>query len=93
MKYAIGKKHWPVIGNVELDSDLEKQPAFYMFNIISKKFSHYTNSIETEAGLEQCKGLECAAVWDPKHIESRLIDLKNGIPNIWEESLKAENKV
>jgi len=93
MKYAIDEKSWPVIGSIELDSDLEKEPTFYKFNVISKKFSHYRNSVETETGLEQCIDLECAAAWDPEHIESRLIDLKNGTPNKWVESLKAENKV
>ena len=89
MKYAIGKNYWHVIGHVNLNSELKKEPVFYKYDLISKKYSHYINSIETSASREQCIGLENAAVWDPEHIESRLIDLKNGNENVWGESLKA----
>lgn len=48
MKHAIGSKHWPVIGQVDLDGELSKEPTFYKFDLISKKYSHYIGTVETE---------------------------------------------
>lgn len=38
--------------------------------------------------VADCDGLECAAVWDPEHVEDRLRDHYQGVPNSWAESLK-----
>lgn len=43
---------------------------------------------ETPASLEDCEGLEIAAVWDPQHVEDRLRDHFDGRPNCWVESLR-----
>jgi len=43
---------------------------------------------ETPASIEDCEGLETAAVWDPEHVEDRLRDHFDGRPNRWVESLR-----
>ncbi len=90
MKNAIGKRHWHVVGNIEISIE---SPVFYKVDMISKCFSHYHESLETESSLEQCIGLECAAVWEAEHIEERLLAKSVGKESIWEESLRAENRV
>ena len=93
MDYAIGKKHWDVIGSIEVPNDIDKYPWFYKFDVISKKYSLTKDgSDERAATLEDCKNLECAAVWDPEHIVSRLTDHFGGRENVWVNQLKAENQ-
>lgn len=43
---------------------------------------------ETPATLQECDGLEVAAVWDREHVEDRLRDHFDGQPNRWVESLR-----
>jgi hypothetical protein len=38
---------------------------------------------EIPAILEECKGLECAAVWEPEHVVDRLLDYHAGRLNKW----------
>ncbi|MBX2869546.1 MAG: immunity 26/phosphotriesterase HocA family protein [Acidiferrobacterales bacterium] len=94
MDYAIGDRHWPLVGHIELTNELKKKHTFYAFDLIGKKFRHVDGSFCTlrEATLAQCIDLECAAVWDPEHVESRLLDEKNGRSNIWVESMRAESQ-
>lgn len=42
---------------------------------------------EWPATFEECEGHKRAAVWDPCHIESRLLDHFEGWSNKWVESL------
>ena len=94
MKYAVGKKGWPIVGSLKLNQAISEKPIFYKYDIIAKKFFHCSGgNEEIPASFESCKGMECAAVWDPEHIESRLQDEKNNVANIWVESLKAESHV
>jgi hypothetical protein len=88
MKYAVGNKHWRVIGNVPLEPHLLEQPTFFKQDPINGKLSLYRQNVERPASLEECIGLERAAAWDPEHIESRLSDHFAGIPNKWVESLR-----
>ena len=41
------------------------------------------------ATVEECTGIEREAVWDPEHVEDRLRDHFDGLPNKWVESLRA----
>ena len=94
MKYAIGKNGWPVVGQIELTNELLVKPKFYKQDSISGKFYHYVDCVnDIQVKIEDCINLECAAVWDPAHVESRLFDAKKGVKNKWVESLKAKNKV
>jgi hypothetical protein len=41
-----------------------------------------------DATLDECRGLERLAVWEPEHVEDRLRDHYAGVPNKWVESLR-----
>lgn len=91
MNYAVTDGDWPVVGNVPLTPELEERTPFFKRDPISKKLSiTFTGGgDEQPASLEQCKNLECAAVWEPEHVVERLKDHFAGRPNIWAERLKA----
>jgi len=91
-KYAIGKKGWPVIGSLPVSGDESAQPLFFKKDPISGRFAKYRDSMTEEipATAAECAGLECAAVWDPSHVESRLRDELAGRPNKWFGSMKAK---
>jgi len=63
MRSALGKSGWPVIGCAAVPPQLTATPIFYKFDPIARKFSLYSNGIETPATREECLPLECASVW------------------------------
>jgi len=88
MKYAIGKRHWSVIGDAEVPADVMNADRFFKRDSISGKFSIYEGGgHETPATYDEVAELECAAVWDPEHVESRLEDHYAGVENKWVKSL------
>lgn len=88
MKKAFLSRGWEVTGNSPLGVSLLESPVFFKIDPVSKKFSLYQDGAEVPACRQQCEGLERAAVWDPMHVEDRLRDYFNGVPNKWVESLK-----
>jgi hypothetical protein len=92
MKYAIGKKGWPLIGSLPVSADESAKQWFFKKDRISGRLTKYqgSSSAEISATVAECAGLECAAVWDPKHVESRLRDEFAGKPNDIVESLRAK---
>ena len=82
---------WPIIGSAPVPESLQNQPTFWKFDRIARRFSLYESGHETPATRDQCLGLECAAVWSPEHVESRLDDHFAGRPNQWVESLSASH--
>ena len=94
MKYAIGKRHWSVIGNAEVPSSALSASKFFKQDSISGQLSITTDgSDEIPATFEEIFDLECAAVWDPEHVESRLEDHYAGVENIWVRSLAPEKQM
>lgn len=93
MKYALKKSStWKVIGNVLLTGEEARPSRFCKKDALSGALSIYQSApaggtayTETPATFAECKDLECAAVWDPEHVESRLEDHFAGRPNIWVE--------
>jgi hypothetical protein len=90
---AIKKAFWPVIGNQPLTTENAAEPFFYKQDAVTGALSLYHSNFadtgwERPASATECEGLECAAVWDPLHVEDRLRDHYNGRPNEWFESLK-----
>jgi hypothetical protein len=88
--YAITKGRWEIIGKVSLDSDnVEVPPQF-----IQDSYAPYNCSLIdalgnlTPATIEECRGLERSAVWEPEHVEERIRDFYAGKVNRWAESLK-----
>jgi hypothetical protein len=87
---AIEQGLWPVIGNVPPTGDLLVVPAFRKQDPISRKLTIYRAGTETPATKDECAGLECAAVWDWRHVVDRLRDHFAGVPNKWVKSLEFE---
>lgn len=88
---VITQGHWLKVGKLPIRKDLQVLP----FKFIQD--SHKLNSFElynpntgeiTKTTIEQCVGLEPAAVWAANHVEDRLRDYYLGVPNIWVEQLK-----
>jgi len=89
VEYAVAKGIWPVIGHVEIEN-IDESPQFFKRDPITKLlFTTYTGEEEESATLDECIGLECAAVWAPHHVVDRLNDHFAGRPNKWVQSLKA----
>ena len=89
MKYAITGGRWKVIGNLPLSDDLLEPPVFFRQDALNDElFLYYADGTEAPASFEQCAELECAAVWDPQHVEDRLVDHYHGRPNCWYESAR-----
>ena len=89
MNSSVESGRWEVVGNTPLESSLDDSPRFFKQDPINKSFSICFQGKETPSTLEECQNLERAAVWDPEHVEDRLIDHYAGVPNQWVESLKA----
>jgi Immunity protein 26 len=89
--HAITKNRWKVIGLSELENGMKQIPfAFVQDSMDITKFEIYdpnTGATRTATKAE-CLGLECAAVWEPEHVEDRIMDYFEGRPNKWVESLK-----
>ena len=91
MKYAIGKKGWPLVGWLPVTGEESAEAWFFKKDRISGRITKYHGfaSAEVPSTVSECAGLECAAVWAPVHVESRLADEFAGRPNAIVESLKA----
>ncbi|MBP2705022.1 hypothetical protein JOL79_14485 [Microbispora sp. RL4-1S] len=86
---------WELLDAVTLSQ--EEASRTYRFakqDAISRRLSIYTTDPvsgtygETPASLEECQGLERAAVWGVVHVEDRLRDHFDGRPNRWVESMR-----
>ena len=88
MYRAIKSDRWEVVGNRPLEDSLKREPKFFMYDRLGKKFSIYHAGKITPASRAECLGLENAAGWEAEHIEDRLRDHFAGVPNKWVESLK-----
>lgn len=88
--YAIEKGVWSVIGHLPLENALREEPLFYKLDPITKQIYIYKDSTGEEwpATAEDCRDLECAAVWEPSHVVERLVDHFAGRPNRWVESMR-----
>jgi hypothetical protein len=89
MNVAVTSGRWEIIGNAPLEKNLLEQPYFFKKDPLSpKSLSIYHEGNERPATLEECKNLECAAVWDAEHVEDRLRDHYAGKSNKWVESMR-----
>ena len=89
-KDVITSKRWEKIGKIPIRESLKILPMkFIQDSIDSSKFSLYNpNTGEiTPCKKEDCIGLERAAVWEGSHVEDRIRDHYNGVPNIWTNQL------
>jgi hypothetical protein len=91
--HAITRGRWSVIGRTALAPENQKEPFFYKQDAITGHLALYHSSFastgwERAASLAECEALECAAVWEPEHVEDRLRDHYEERPNKWAESLQ-----
>lgn len=94
MKYAFKTEGWNVVDSRPLETSLSVPRHYFMKDILNGRFSIYQSpegSIR-ESSLDECQGLEAAAVWDPHHIEDRLRDHFAGRPNKWLEVFTVQLK-
>ncbi|WP_051118424.1 hypothetical protein [Vibrio campbellii] len=93
MKNALGRNGWVKVGKINNHPMLNQTHQFDKFDLISKKFSIYSDGNETPATREECLGLECAAVWGKSHVEDRLLAKSQGEQCVWTTSLSAATRV
>jgi hypothetical protein len=82
---VITQGEWQKVGKLKIRDELKTLPMEYIQDTINpERFDLYNpNTGEIlKATMEQCEGLECAAVWAANHVEQRIIDHYLGVPNI-----------
>ncbi|MGN6497625.1 MAG: Imm26 family immunity protein [Tsuneonella sp.] len=94
---AVRNGTWSVVGNLPLSPDNAAEPYFFKQDAVTGALALYHSSFadtgwERSASATECYGLECAAVWDPEHVEDRLRDYYAGRPNQWVESLRIDKR-
>jgi hypothetical protein len=88
---VITQGRWKKIGKLPIKEEYGLVPMEFIQDIHDpSKFRLYNPNTGKmlPATRAQCEGLECAAVWEAEHVESRIIDHYNGAPNIWVDLLK-----
>jgi hypothetical protein len=89
MRYAHSKGRWRKVGAGRIGDALRKPVHRYNQDPFSRKIRLTINGVDGPEGtIADCDDLECAAVWDPEHVEDRLRDHFLGIPNKWVLSLR-----
>lgn len=90
MQYAHSKGRWQKVGKARVSPVLKKPVLRYNQDPIRPQDIRltYDGCTGPLASVADCEGLECAAVWDPEHVEDRLRDHYAGVPNIWALSLR-----
>jgi hypothetical protein len=94
---AVKKGIWKVVGHEPLAVEDAAEPLFYKQDAITGALSLYHSLFantgwERPASTTECDGLECAAVWDPEHVEDQLRDHYAGRPNKWVQSLSIDKR-
>jgi len=88
---AITSGRWKKIGNTILDDRFKTLPLNFIQDSINPEifeiYNPNTGTI-TKSTREECRNLECAAVWEAEHVESRILDHFNGTENIWLKQLQ-----
>ena len=83
-------KRWAVVDRIDPEIYQEWfDPDYFIQDPINKKLKLTKDGTDPRpATLEQCKGLERAAVWDARHVEDRFIAHIQGIPCKWVEPIQ-----
>jgi len=89
MKYAFTGRRWTRVGTAPLRADETGKRWFYFKQSEDGRlFKTRDGMEEVPSTWEEAQGLECAAGWDPEHVEDRLRDHFANRPNKWVESLR-----
>ena len=95
MNAAVNNRRWKVVGRLPLSPEEEREiyRCFKQDSISGALTVFWVDPVseaehEEPASIEECAGLEAAAVWSANHVEDRLRDHFDGRPNAWVESLR-----
>ncbi|MEM7777381.1 MAG: hypothetical protein AAF732_17405 [Pseudomonadota bacterium] len=94
MDYAFKKKSpWQLEFNCDVPEALLVPACFFKYDELSNRLTKWgfpatehddRNALrEQPATLDEALKLECVAAWDPEHVEERLVDIDNGVENVW----------
>ena len=92
-KDVVTEGRWLKVDKMAIQGGLEILPMKFIQDALEpSKFSSYNpNTGEMiPCTREQANGLECAAVWEAEHIESRIRDHYEGKSKGWAEQLEIE---
>jgi Immunity protein 26 len=78
---------WRRVGKVEPPPEVLAPVPTFIRDPFDGRFSIYLLGEIRPTTREECIGLERCAVWDPEHVEDRLRDHFDGVPNKWVRSL------
>jgi hypothetical protein len=81
---------WANLGKRKLTGEVARPVVRFMQDLADYRQCTIYDSegMSRDATPEECIGLERAAVWDPHHIEQRLLDHFEGRPNPFEEQAR-----
>jgi Immunity protein 26 len=90
MRHAHSKGRWQKVGTAPVSAPLQERVLRYNQDALRPQDIRltYDGCSGPLGSLADCEGLECAAVWDPEHVEDRLRDHYAGVPNKWVLSLR-----
>lgn len=85
-----GHDRWPALGKAKLQGEVAEPVTFFTQDDddIQKCTIYDTAGLYRAASPEECVGLERSAVWDPHHVEERLLDHFEGRENETEKSFR-----
>jgi len=85
---AIKRGGWKIVGHKELTPEMLTPVPFFIREIGAPDICWIDrNGTRVRANVDECIGLERLAVWDNNHVEDRLRDYYNGVPNKWADSI------
>lgn len=87
---AIVTGRWKKIGRVSSEGDGVTIPDYFMQDMFNPKKCRIIDAEghSRSATVEECEGLERAAVWEAEHVEGRIRDYYLGRANVYAESLQ-----
>ncbi len=92
MRYAHSDGRWKKVGTAPVADSLKHKVHRFNQDPLNQKIRLTLDGFDGPiVSAEECEGVECAAVWDPEHVEDRLRDHFSGVPNKWAESLRPKN--
>lgn len=88
---AITSGRWRKIGKTNLDNRFTTLPLNFIQDSTSPELIEIydpNSGLTRKASKEECLHLECAAVWEAAHVESRILDYYNSNENVWVKQLQ-----
>ena len=85
---AIIDGRWSKVGKTEISSNFSQPvPRFIQDALNPEKYEIYLGGDIRPASKDECKNLDRCAVWAVNHIEDRIRDYYNNVPNVWVEQM------